>query len=153
MENENPIINLSLAFAIFIIIILAISPACALENSTMEGNTVTIKGFDFFIPEEYTFNQNSTDALSLMYGYNYHREIKSYISESGGNISIIVRDKGNGNVDKWVENGHPFLAVNGKRGILDELTAIDMYSYQYIEGDQMIIIQVDDPDLLEWIIV
>lgn len=146
----------SLLFAMFLIIVLLISPVSSLDGKTMEGNIETINDIDFFIPNEYEFNQNATDAFYDYQGGNvfkHHAEIKSYTSQSGDNITIMVGDAENANVDLWIKNGHPLFTVNNKKGTLDEMTASGNYLYSYIEDDKMVSIYVEDPDMLEWIVM
>ncbi len=145
-----------IVFAIFLIIILAISPVSSLDEKSMQGNIETINGIDFFIPIEYKFDQNATDAVYDYQGGNvfkHNAEIKSYTSKSGDNITVMVGDAGNANVDLWIKNGHPLFMVNNIRGTLDEMTASGNYLYSYIKDDKMISLYVEDPDMLEFIIL
>lgn len=43
--------------------------------------------------------------------------------------------------------------VNNIRGTLDEMTASGNYLYSYIKDDKMVSIYVEDPDMLEFIII
>ena len=62
-------------------------------------------------------------------------------------------DAGSANVDLWIKNGHPLFMVNNIRGTLDEMTASGNYLYSYIKDDKMVSIYVEDPDMLEFIII
>ena len=145
-----------IVFAIFLIIILAISPVSSLDEKSMQGNIETINDIEFFIPNEYKFDQNATDAVYDYQGGNvfeHNAEIKSYTSKSGDNITIMVGDAGSANVDLWIKNGHPLFMVNNIRGTLDEMTASGNYLYSYIKDDKMISLYVEDPDMLEFIVM
>ena len=128
-------------------------------NSTEEftlNNFTYSEYIEFFIPNEYKFDQNATDAVYDYQGGNvfeHNAEIKSYTSKSGDNITIMVGDAGSANVDLWIKNGHPLFMVNNIRGTLDEMTASGNYLYSYIKDDKMVSIYVEDPDMLEFIII
>lgn len=119
------------------------------------GDTVTVGDINFNIPEGYVYDSAFTNEIydSASYSFlNNDGDVKAYTSNSGSQITIMVSNHENGDVDNWINAGYTPKTINGKEGVLDSISGYNEYMFSYMEDGKLVNIYVDDINLLEDII-
>ena len=150
-------LKLSLIFAIFLILIVAISPANSFfwdDNS--EPSTVTIGGIEFNIPTGYEYDEKMTSRVvdqlksDSSSGFEENNgELKYFKDNSGNEIMIDTLDTSESELDfnTYYLNGFKPWQINGKDGYYLETS--DHSSFNYINQGKLVSITVSDESILE----
>lgn len=144
-----------LIFAIFLIMIVAISPVNSSDAS------VSSNGLEFNIPSEYSYNSTLSseimnDDYEIFSGSDMEYmlnglDVNAYSDSSGNSIIISTSTAKDGMMSQFSTLGYFSKEINDKNGYIDSSLG-DPVTYVYVEKGQYVQITAPE-DLLEDIIV
>ena len=140
---------------ILIVAAATISVVSATDAVNVNGKTISVNGVEFNIPDGYAYDQDSTNTILGNIGMN--NGTSAVLAKGASNIiAICVLDNPGVNMtlSDLNQQNLPEKTINNKTGFIQTNSTGDfnLTSFEYLDGNKIIIVMATDENMLSSVI-